>query len=71
MRQVYEYVQNPNYKDIHHYVLQYLEEGTIDLVCLSSELDMAHCDVTRGNIGVEKGQRCNCWFDAYKAIYGQ
>merc|ERR1712025_381107 len=31
---VYEYLKNPNGKDIHHYVLQYLEEGAIDLVCV-------------------------------------
>ena len=27
--QVYEYIKNPNGKDIHHYILQYLEEGSI------------------------------------------
>jgi len=70
--QVYEYVKDPAGKDIHHYVLQYLEEGTIDLVCLSTDLDMTHCDTTRATAGATKGvDRCNCWFDAYKAIYGE
>ena len=69
--QVYEYVKDPKGQDIHHFVLQYLEEGTIDLVCLSSDLEMDHCDATRDNAGANKGDKCNCWFDAYKAIYGQ
>merc|ERR1711997_306018 len=65
--QVYDIMNNPNYKDIHHNILQYLEEGSIDLVCLSTELVMTHCDVTREASGGE-GKRCNCWFDAYQAI---
>lgn len=69
--QVYEYVKDPQGKDIHHPVLQYMEEGSIDLVCISSELDMTHCDGSRSNAGSSKGDRCNCWFDAYKAIYGR
>ena len=42
--QVYEIMKNPNYKDIHYSILQYLEEGTIDLVCLSTNMEMTHCD---------------------------
>merc|ERR1711874_611327 len=68
--QIYDIMNNPNYKDIHHYILQYLEEGSIDLVCLSTELEMDHCDVTREASGGALGKRCNCWFDAYEAIYG-
>ena len=45
--QVYEYLMDPNGIDIHHYILQYLEEGSIDLVCLSTDLNMTHCDGTR------------------------
>ena len=45
--QVYDYVLDPKGKDIHHYILQYLEEGSIDLVCLSTDLDMEHCDGMR------------------------
>ena len=32
--QVYEYVMDPKGNDIHHYILQYLEEGSIDLVII-------------------------------------
>merc|ERR1711974_81334 len=48
------------------------EEGSIDLVCLSTDLEMEHCDgmreVAHGTAGVD---RCNCWFDAYNALYGE
>ena len=67
--QVYEVMKNPNYKDIHHNILQYLEEGAIDLVCLATDLEMTHCDATREVSGYV-ADRCNCWFDAYEAIYG-
>jgi len=67
--QVYEYIKDPQNKDIHHYVLQYLEEGTMDLVCLSTDLEMDHCDAIREAAGYKDGERCNCWFDAYNAIY--
>ena len=70
--QVYSYLKDPKGKDIHHFILQYLEEGTIDLVCLSTDLEMEHCDVMRATAGATVGvDRCNCWFDAYKALYGE
>jgi len=70
--QVYEYLLDPQGNDIHHFILQYLEEGTIDLVCLSTDLDMEHCDVMRETANAIRGEdRCNCWFDAYKALYGE
>lgn len=70
--QVHAFVGNPEYTDIHHFVLQYLEEGTMDLVCLTSDLEMEHCDAIREAAGwINDGDRCNCWFDAYKAIYGE
>jgi len=70
--QVYEFMTNPNGQDIHHFILQYLEEGTIDLVCLSTDLVMEHCDVIRAAAGATGGvDRCNCWFDAYNALYGE
>jgi uncharacterized protein YciU (UPF0263 family) len=70
--QVYEYVKDPKGNDIHHFILQYLEEGSIDLVCLSTDLDMEHCDAMRELAGATKGvDRCNCWFDAYNALYGE
>lgn len=70
--QVREYVLNPGYTDIHHFILQYLEEGTMDLVCLSTDLEMEHCDTIRATAGADAaaGDRCNCWFDAYAALYG-
>jgi len=69
--QLYEFVMDPAGADIHHYVLQYLEEGAIDLVCLSTDLEMTHCDSIRETAGATVGvDRCNCWFDAYKALYG-
>ena len=54
--QVYEFMTNPNGQDIHHFILQYLEEGTIDLVCLSTDLVMEHCDVTRAAAGATGGK---------------
>ena len=70
--QVYEYLKDPNGQDIHHFILQYLEEGSIDLVCLSTNLNMTHCDVMRETAGATMDvDRCNCWFDAYKALYGE
>ena len=55
--QVYDHMKDPNYKDIHHYILQYLEEGAIELVCLSTDLDMEHCDTMRETAGSIKGER--------------
>ena len=70
-KQVYEYLKNPNNQDIHHFILQYLEEGTVELICLSTNLEMEHCDVIRDTAGAVKDvDRCNCWFDAYEALYG-
>jgi len=69
--QVYEFLIDPEGQDIHHYILQYLEEGAIEVVCLATDLEMAACDVIRATAGATGGvDRCNCWFDAYKAIYG-
>ena len=67
--QVYGYLKDPENKDIHHYILQYLEEGTMDLVCLSTDIVMDHCDAIR-EAAQHVDEHCNCWFDAYKAIYG-
>lgn len=71
--EVYAFLKDPQYKDIHHYILQYLEEGAMDLVCLSTpDLVMDHCDTIRATAGADAavGDRCNCWFDAYAALYG-
>lgn len=72
--QLYEYLKDPQSAGMnpHHYFLQYLEEGAMDLVCLSTNLEMEHCDVIREAAqAVLDVDRCNCWFDAYKAIYGE
>merc|ERR1712051_1003803 len=50
--------------------LQFLEEGTIDLVCLAvPSLSMSRCDTIRAAAGVAEGGACNCWFDAYQGLY--
>ena len=67
--QVYDKIKNPNNKDTHNILLQYLEESAIELVCLSSSLKMDHCDAIRETAGAGEGDRCNCWFDAYEALY--
>ena len=70
--QVYEYLLDPKGKGIsHHFILQYLEEGTFDLLCLSTDYDADHCTAIRTTAGNVIGERCNCWFDAYKALYGK
>ena len=33
----------------------YLEEGIIELVCLSTDLSMEHCDAIRAKMGVTAG----------------
>jgi len=67
---VWNYMKNPNGQDIHHYVLQYLEEGAIDLVCLATDFEMSRCDTMRELFSIESGTRCDCWFDAYEGMYG-
>merc|ERR550519_2814318 len=67
---VWNYMKNPGGQNIHHFVLQYLEEGAIDLVCLATDLEMSRCDTMRELFSIESGTRCNCWFDAYEQIYG-
>lgn len=77
---VYEKFVDPAGVDVHHNILQFLEEGAIDLVCLMApSLVMDRCDVVRakqfpndetaaewcGETGT-----CTCWKDAYTAIYG-
>ena len=58
--------------DIHHNVLQFLEEGAIDLVCIATDLVMDRCTTMRAKWGLadDSGTKCNCWMDAYKEMYG-
>merc|ERR550514_727715 len=44
--------------DIHHFVLQFLEEGAIDLVCLMTPLSMDRCDTIRATNGVSCTSTC-------------
>merc|ERR1739848_688290 len=44
---IYQKILNPAGTDIKNYVLQYLEEGLIDLVCLMTPLAKKRCDVIR------------------------
>merc|ERR1719188_2799425 len=65
---IYNKASNPSEVDIHHNVLQYLEEGVIDLVCIATDLDMDRCKTMRAKF--TNAGRCDCWFAAYKAMYG-
>lgn len=71
---VYDKIKNPNGVDIHHNVLQYLEEGAIDLVCLSSDLTMTQgedrCAEIRSHVNLASDKWANCWHAAYKGLYG-
>lgn len=64
------YIKDPSNTDIHHYVLQWVEEASIDLVCLVTDLDMTRCTTIRTALGISTGTYCNCWFDAYKDLWG-
>merc|ERR1719186_1267905 len=67
---IYEIVNNVGGNDmVHHYVLQFLEEGAIDLVCLATDLEMERCDTIRSKWELEDGAKCDCWMDAYRALY--
>lgn len=54
---------------MHNQILQFLEEGAIDLVCLTTDLVMERCDYIRGIMDAE-GKKCNCWFAGYEAVMG-
>ena len=56
--------------DIHHNILQFLEEGAIDLVCIATDLEMARCDTMRDKWEVEDGTKCDCWVEAYQDLFG-
>jgi len=61
----------------HHGILQFLEEGAIDLVCLmcpsfSMGGDHERCDDARSNLGIDTScpTRSSCWEAAYGEMYG-
>ena len=66
---IYALLKNPNNVDIHHSVLQYLEEGAIDLVCVMTSLSMDRCTTMRTTLNIADGQTSTCWQSAYDAIY--
>jgi hypothetical protein len=53
-------MSDPGGEDIHHYVLQFLEEGAIDLVCQMTSLTMDRCTAQRA-----LGATSDCWEDGY------
>ena len=54
-----------------HGILQFLEEGAVDLVCvMAPSLVMDRCDVIRGTLGLASGAGSTCWEAAYTALYG-
>jgi len=65
---VYELLKDPDGQDIHHSVLQFLEEGAIDLVCLMTSLSMDRCDQIRATNNVVSTSAC--WEESYAAMYG-
>lgn len=65
---VYELLKDPDGQDIHHSVLQFLEEGTIDLVCLMTSLSMERCDQIRATNNVVSTSVC--WEESYVSMYG-
>lgn len=66
---VYALMANPNNQDIHNGVLQYLEEGAIDLVCVMTQLSMDRCTTMRTTLNIPTGGTSTCWQAAYDALY--
>jgi len=69
MDNIYEILKDPSHRDQHNAILQYLEEGVIDLVCLMTDLVMDRCDIIRPANGVDGTS--TCWEAAYDAMYGE
>lgn len=71
---VYEVLKSPNTQTgppVHNFILQYLEEGAIDLVCaMTSSFTFERCDAVRASLGVTAGTASTCWEGAYTALYG-
>lgn len=59
---------------VHNQLLQFLEEGCIDLVCLmttsSTVLGMDRCKDIRAKWGLADTQMSSCWQAGYKGLYG-
>jgi hypothetical protein len=67
---VYTLLQAAGGQDTHHPILQFLEEGAIELVCLAvPSLVMDHCEEVRTANGVTT-EPSTCWHQAYAELYG-
>merc|ERR1719392_380838 len=67
---VYALLKKAGGVDTHHPILQFLEEGAIELVCLAvPEMKMDHCDKVRKANAVTT-EPSTCWHQAYKGMYG-
>lgn len=69
---IYAILQNPSGQtgpSVHHSILQYLEEGAIDLVCVMTQLSMTRCDTMRTTLNIPAGGTSTCWEAAYSALY--
>merc|ERR1719482_1932551 len=67
---VYALLKKAGGVDTHHSILQFLEEGTIELACLAvPEMKMDHCDAVRKANAVTT-EPSTCWHQAYKGMYG-
>lgn len=79
MDEVYQFMTDASSSSFsHHYLLQFLEEGAIDVVCLVAEPGLdERCDIARANMGLDVTDEnfsiadnyCDCWMDAYREIY--
>eukprot|EP01135_Chromosphaera_perkinsii_P003647 Nk52_evm26s250 gene=Nk52_evmTU26s250 len=55
---------------VHNQVLQFLEEGSLDLVCLMTTISNSMCDSIRAQWQLSAGQISDCWVAGYTALYG-
>mmetsp|Transcript_33829 Transcript_33829/g.85541 ORF Transcript_33829/g.85541 Transcript_33829/m.85541 type:complete len:176 (+) Transcript_33829:543-1070(+) len=59
--------------DTHHSILQFIEEGSMELACLmvSFNIKQPECSDMAKRSGVEMTTRSTCWHEAYKAMWGE
>lgn len=68
---VYEKLLQAGGVDTHHYILQFLEEGAIDLVCLMTSLSMDRCDEIRATNGLIDSLTSDCMEAAYTDLFAE
>jgi hypothetical protein len=69
---IYEVLKDPKGKGSttpNHQILQFLEEGAIDLVCAATTLTMNRCDTVRTRLGITAGARSECWKAGLTELY--